>query len=63
MFEQQVIRGLAGLHDVARHDHGHIGQPLHGEQVFQCLMRSAVRANRDSSVRSGNQDVQVCVAH
>ena len=57
--ETQVQQGNSLDVDVYKRQ----GQPLHGEQVFQCLMRSAVRANRDSSVRSGNQDVQVCVAH
>src|ERR1039457_6538204 len=61
MLEQQVVRGLAGFDRVAGHHDRHVWHALHGEEIFQCLMRCAVSANRDSRMRSGNQDVEVSV--
>ena len=62
VLQQQVVGGLARFDNIAGHDDRHVGQALHGKQIFQRLMGRAVGTNGDSTVGSGDHHVEIAIA-
>ena len=61
--EEQVLGSALRLDGIARHLDVHVGNAAHLKQLLERLVRRAVRADRNATVRPGDHHVELAVAH
>ena len=62
MLKQQITSRFTRLHYIARHHDRHIGQALHGEQIFERLMGRTVGTHGNAAMGSRNHHIEVAIA-